>query len=143
MLKVKERTQQEIRNQIAEIVETEGYNAMAEEIRNNRRPKANIKGFIKSRYHFKLSALTAEEEETKKTVEELNKKVKPNSPEKIKFFEVLDEYSNNHAEYWKVAIEMDNLKGKNWGKWEKLYKKSNELFQKSMELEYKLGNFIK
>jgi DNA mismatch repair ATPase MutS len=143
MLKVKERTQQEIRNQIAEIVKAEGYNAMAEEIKNDRRPKANIKGFIKSRYNSKLSALTAAEEETKKTVEKLNKKVKPNSPEKLKFFEVLNEYSNNHAEYWKVAIEMDNLKGKNWEKWEKLYKRSNELFQKSMELEYKLGNFIK
>jgi len=141
MLKVKERTQQEIRNQISKIVKAEGYNAMAEEIKNDRKPKANVTFFIQSRYESRARDLRTDEQETKKTVEELNKDLKPNSAKKLKFFDVLNDFSNLHAEYWKVATKMDEAKDSK--EWEKLYKENDGIFDKMMQLEYELGNFVK
>jgi hypothetical protein len=38
---------------------------------------------------------------------------------------------------------LDSLKGDNWEEWEKLYQENDGVFDKLMQLEYELGNFIK
>ena len=121
---MKEVEQDKIRQRIAELIQTMGYNACAEEIRNNRRAKDNAMYALKSYYQSNTGDLinVYTNVVTKRDSEHINKfdnfksafisiieKLENNTPNQLIYFKLKQDYENQYFELAQMYKDWDQL----------------------------------